>query len=151
MRLLGCALWVLRLALDTGGARLGDVAVDWTVVIESLTDLPCWADMPAQQWRTLVWDIIEDIERKADAERETNGSEALGVQAVLAADSEDRLTLLGSLARIVGRSSRFPRGRATTSNCLLTYFFVETSSTFTPADASISASWKRMSSHCPLP
>lgn len=56
-----------------------------------LTVLPCWAEMPPVQWRALVCDIIEDIERKADEERETTGQEPLGAQAVLAADPHMRL------------------------------------------------------------
>ncbi len=57
----------------------------------TLTVLPCWAEMPAAEWRKCVCDIIAEIEREADEKREATASRPLGAGAILAADPHTRL------------------------------------------------------------
>ena len=54
-----------------------------TEEILELTPLPCWENLPRDQYREQVAALIEEIEREAAAERQKRGLQPLGVAAIL--------------------------------------------------------------------
>ena len=51
-----------------------------------LSPLPCWAHLPASEYRRRVADLIAKIEDEAEQERRRTGKGSLGVEKILAAD-----------------------------------------------------------------
>jgi REP element-mobilizing transposase RayT len=51
-----------------------------------LSQLPCWADLSAEQYREQVAGLVEAIEAEARADREARGIEPMGVEAILRQD-----------------------------------------------------------------
>lgn len=68
--------------------RPGDFTTTLTVLLEVL---PCWRDMPEQEWRRLVRDIIAELNAEADEKREATGIQPLGRAAVIAQDPFTRV------------------------------------------------------------
>ncbi len=56
-----------------------------------MTVLPCWRDLPAAAWRSLVRNIIGELQAEANERIEATGLRPLGVAAVLAADPYSRV------------------------------------------------------------
>ena len=56
------------------------------VYVLKMAVLPCWQAMAPERWRRLVAELVAAIEAEAAEEREAEGSEVLGADAVLAAD-----------------------------------------------------------------
>jgi hypothetical protein len=48
-----------------------------------LSQLPCWEDLPPEQYQERIAELVEEIESEARADREARGIEALGVEAIL--------------------------------------------------------------------
>jgi hypothetical protein len=55
-----------------------------------LSQLPCWADLSAEQYREQVAGLVEEIEAEARADREARGIEPMGVEAILRQDPHNR-------------------------------------------------------------
>ena len=52
----------------------------------SLIPLPCWKDLPAEEYRARIAHLIEEIETEAAAQREQTGRKPLGARAILRQD-----------------------------------------------------------------
>lgn len=48
-----------------------------------LSPLPCWSDLKPEEYRARVAGLVEEVEEKARAERQSRGLEPLGVEAIL--------------------------------------------------------------------
>lgn len=48
-----------------------------------LSPLPCWSDVPPEEYRERVAGLVEEIEAEARAARESRGLEPLGGEAIL--------------------------------------------------------------------
>lgn len=68
--------------------RPGDFTTTLTVLLEVL---PCWREMPEQEWRRLVRDIIAELHAEADEERKATGVQPLGRAAAIAQDPFTRV------------------------------------------------------------
>ncbi|MCO4760709.1 MAG: transposase [Myxococcales bacterium] len=64
-----------------------------TVYEVHLTEMPCWADVGAEDWRQTVREMAAEIDATAAERRLGTGARVLGVKAVLAAHRTTRLTM----------------------------------------------------------
>ncbi|MEY3013056.1 MAG: hypothetical protein RIT45_1791 [Pseudomonadota bacterium] len=81
--------WLDRTSWYYAKRRKGNVqqARDFTTTLTVvLTVLPCWAELPEAEWRSLVRDMIAELHAEADDRREADGKPPLGRAAVLAQD-----------------------------------------------------------------
>jgi hypothetical protein len=55
-----------------------------------LSPIPCWAHLPADQYRERMKNLVEEIDAEAARARQQSGDHVLGVEAILAQDTQTR-------------------------------------------------------------
>ncbi|MCG8458781.1 MAG: transposase [Holophagales bacterium] len=75
-----------RRARSRQGREVSDASSHSSIERVKLSPLPCWEHLPEAKWRQAVAEMVEEIDRRARAERAASGQRTLGVAAVLAAN-----------------------------------------------------------------
>ncbi len=66
-----------------------EFATEYTLRLEPL---PCWADLPPEQYRQRMTELVADLEARAAAEREADGRPVLGAETIRQQNRHDRPT-----------------------------------------------------------